>query len=78
MATKNQLTGFQRYCEKNPDATLAQFQEARKRVLQKQNYSVGPPNVIFMPNGAIVPRNGISSSEIGQVNGEAAKDSFKN
>ncbi len=78
MVTKNEPTGFQRYCKKNPGATLAEFEEARKKELQKQNYSVGPPNVIFMPNGAIVPRSGISSSEIGQLNGEAAKDSLKN
>lgn len=79
MASKKEPTGFQRFCAMHEGATEQDYLKALQQFQRKnQNKIVGPPNVVFTPNGVIVPRSSISSSEIGQMNGEAAKDSLKN
>ncbi len=67
---------YEKYLRMNPNGNPEDFQRRRSGYL-KEKPLVGTPNMLRLPNGALVARQGVSASDVATMNGEAAKDSLK-
>lgn len=65
MVTEKNLSGFQRFQLRNPGASEEDYRKARTDFERTSRKKVGPPNLLPLPDGSLVPLSGVSPYEIG-------------